>query len=231
MLPRALVHDCFTQDPADRSGGEEGCAKRFVGCERIGNFEDAGFGALAIRFRSFVFLYALVQLPGGTIDLPGRDQSFKLISNREGFLKRFPRALQIAISDGYSRLQIPSERLQIRIDGGQCGLQKMEGCGACVHDISGQEPGIAQFKLCHHSPGPMHEKFCAHLKVLYALEMFERLRVFPLMERYISGGHLVNRVVLSVRILSPRVTARLANSPCTLKVESQCAKPCFAESK
>jgi len=34
---RALVHDCFTQDPADRSGGEEG-AEGFVGCERIGNF-------------------------------------------------------------------------------------------------------------------------------------------------------------------------------------------------
>jgi len=40
---RALVGDCFTQDPADRSGGEEGCAKRFVACERIGNFEDADF--------------------------------------------------------------------------------------------------------------------------------------------------------------------------------------------
>jgi len=64
--------------------------KSSSGAKGIGNFEDAGFGVLAIRFRRFVFLYALVQLPGGTIDLPGRDQSFKLISNREGLLKRFP---------------------------------------------------------------------------------------------------------------------------------------------
>jgi len=34
----------------------------------------------------------------------------------------------------------------------------------------------------------MHEKFCAHLKVLYVLEMFERFESIPLMERHVSGG-------------------------------------------
>jgi len=61
MLSRGLVRDSFTQDPADRICGEERCTKWFIGREGIGNFEDADFGALAIRFRRFVFLYALVR--------------------------------------------------------------------------------------------------------------------------------------------------------------------------
>jgi len=99
MLPRALVHDCFTQDPADRSGGEEGCAKRFVGCEGIGNFEDAGFGALAIRFRSFVFLYALVQLPGGTIRLARPRPEFQTYQQSRGL----PEANPAHPANGYQR--------------------------------------------------------------------------------------------------------------------------------
>ena len=122
MLSRSLVQDFFTQDPADRSCGKERCAKRFVRRERIGNFEDAGFGALAIRFRRFVFLYALVQLPRRGINLPGRNENLKFVNDGECLLNRFPRALQIAVSDGYSRLQIPSEGLQIRINGRQRGL-------------------------------------------------------------------------------------------------------------
>ncbi len=109
MLSRSLVQDFFTQDQAERRCGEERCAKRFVRRERIGNFEDAGFGALAIRFRRFVFPYALVQLPRRGINLPGRNENLKFVNDRECLLNRFPRALQIAVSDGYSRLQIPSE--------------------------------------------------------------------------------------------------------------------------
>src|SRR6266850_414677 len=205
MLSRGLVHDFFTQDPADRSCGEESCAKWFIGREGIGNLEDAGFGAFAIHFRYFVLLCVPVQMPRSSIDLPGRDQNLKLIKNRE--------------------------RLQMRIGGRQRGLKKTVSCAACVRDVSGQEPGIARFEVRRHSPDPMQEKFCGHLKVLYVPEMFKCLRVFPFMERHVSSGDLVNCVVLSVWILSPRITARLTNSPCTLEVESQGAKPCFAEGK
>src|SRR6266403_2673287 len=231
MLSRGLVHDFFTQDPADRSCGEESCAKWFIGREGIGNLEDAGFGAFAIHFRYFVLLCVPVQMPRSSIDLPGRDQNLKLIKNRERLLNRFPRTMQIALSHRHSGLQIPSERLQMRIGGRQRGLKKTVSCAACVRDVSGQEPGIARFEVRRHSPDPMQEKFCGHLKVLYVLEMFKCLRVFPFMERHVSSGDLVNRVVLSVWILSPRITARLTNSPCTLEVESQGAKPCFAEGK
>jgi hypothetical protein len=58
MLPRGLVHDFFTQDPADRICGEERYTKWFIGREEIGNFEDAGFGAFATRIRRFVPLPA-----------------------------------------------------------------------------------------------------------------------------------------------------------------------------
>src|SRR2546421_40752 len=119
MLSRSLVQDFFTQDLAERSCGEERCAKRFVGRERIGNFEDAGFGALAIRFRRFVFLYALVQLPRRSINLPGRNENLKFVNDREGLLNRLPRALQIVLGHCYSRLQIPGECLQMGIGGGQ----------------------------------------------------------------------------------------------------------------
>ena len=54
----------------------------------------------------------------------------------------------------------------------------------------------------------MHEKFCVRIKVLYALEMFKCLRVFPLLQRKISRGYPVNRVVPSVRKLSPYITGR-----------------------
>jgi hypothetical protein len=49
----------------------------------------------------------------------------------------------------------------------------------------------------------MHEEFCVHIKVLSVPEMFKCFRVFPLLERDISGGYLVNRVVLCVRKFSP----------------------------
>src|SRR5438477_7116882 len=77
----------------------------------------------------------------------------------------------------------------------------------------------------------MKEKFCVDVKVLYVPEMFKRLRVSAFVEREISCGHLINRVGLFVWILSCRITARFTNSPCTLEVEGQDAKPCFAETK
>jgi hypothetical protein len=95
MLTLGLVHDFFAQDPADRGCGEERGAKRLIGLEGIGNFEDAGFGLLAICFRRFVFLYVPVKLPRGSIDLPGRDQNLVLINNREGLLNGLPRTLHI----------------------------------------------------------------------------------------------------------------------------------------
>src|SRR5213080_2279173 len=122
MLTRGLLHDTFTQDSADRSCGEERCAKRFIRVERISNLEDACFGALAIRLRRFVFLYALVQLPSRATDLPGCEQNFKSIDNCESFLNRLAGTWQIVFGDGHSRLQIPRERLQIRIAGSQRGL-------------------------------------------------------------------------------------------------------------
>src|SRR6266403_2539129 len=231
MLPRAFVHDYFAHDPADRSCGEEGCTKRLIGRERIGNFEDAGFGLLAIRFRRLVFFYLPAQLPRRGIDLPCRDQNLKLINSCYGLLDVFPCARRVVLSHRYTRLQNPRECLQVRIGDRQRGLKKTVSCAACIHDVSGQEPGIARFEVCGHSPDPMQEKFCGHLKVLYVPEMFKCLRVFPFMERHVSSGDLVNCVVLSVWILSPRITARLTNSPCTLEVESQGAKPCFAEGK
>jgi len=78
----------------------------------------------------------------------------------------------------------------------------------------------------------MHEKFCVHIKVQYVPEMFKCFRVFPLLARDISGGYLVNRVVLCVRkFFPPDITGRLTNLPCTLEVESDCAKHGFAERK
>jgi len=78
----------------------------------------------------------------------------------------------------------------------------------------------------------MHEKFCVLIKVLYVPEMFNCFRVFALLERGISGGYLVNRVVLCVRKFSPPdITGCLTNLPCTLEVESDCAKHGFAKSK
>jgi transposase InsO family protein len=88
MLSRGLVHDSFTQDPADSICGEKGCAKWFIDRERIGNFKDAGFRAFAIHFGRFVFLYVPVQVPRRSIDLPGGDQNLELLKNREGPLNR-----------------------------------------------------------------------------------------------------------------------------------------------
>ena len=121
MLTTGLVHDFFAQDSADGSCGEESCAKRFIRQERIGDFEYAGFRALAIYFRRFVFLYALVQLPGRGIDLPGR-LDFGAVDHCEGTLNRGAGTLQIIFGQGHSRLQIPGERLEMRIAGGQRGL-------------------------------------------------------------------------------------------------------------
>ena len=68
MPTLGLVEDFFAQDPTDRSRGEERCAKRFIGSEGVGNFENAVCGALAIHFRYFVFFYAPVELPCRGID-------------------------------------------------------------------------------------------------------------------------------------------------------------------
>src|SRR6267142_1516599 len=122
MLTTRLVHGFSTQDSADGSCSEESCAKRFIRVERISDLEDRGFGALAICFRAFVFLQALVQLPRGGVDLPRRERNFSFFNQREGLLNRFPRTLQVALSQGHSCLQIPGERLEMRIAGGQRGL-------------------------------------------------------------------------------------------------------------
>src|SRR5439155_11357533 len=113
----SLVHDFFAQDPTDRSCGQEHRAKWFIGSEGVGNFENAGFRTLSIRLCSFVLLYALVRLPGSAIDLPCRDRNLRFFNQREGLLNRFQRTVRIALRHGHSRLQLPSERLQIRIAG------------------------------------------------------------------------------------------------------------------
>src|SRR6266576_1275002 len=118
MLTTRLVHDFFAQDSADGSRGEESRAKRFIRVERISDLEDRGFGALAICFGAFVFLQSLVQLPRGGVDLPRRERNFRFFNQREGLLNRFPRTLQVALSEGHSRLQIAGERLEMRIAGG-----------------------------------------------------------------------------------------------------------------
>jgi hypothetical protein len=81
MLPRGFVDDYFARDPADGSGGEEGSSKRFSGRERIGNLENARFGAVAIRFGGFDFFCVLVYLRCSREDLPGCEQNFKSINN------------------------------------------------------------------------------------------------------------------------------------------------------
>src|SRR4030095_6645978 len=196
MLSRGLVHGFFTQDPADRSGGQEGRAKWFIRREGIGDFEDAGFGALAIHFRRFMFLHAFVQLPRRGIDLPGCNQNLKLINNREGLLNRFPCAFEVVLSHCQSRLQIPSERLQMGIGGGQRGLKKTVSRGAGAREVSQHKPGIARFKPCHQSPPPMPKKLCAYRRLEYVSEMFYGPTVFPSIKCYVSGGHLVNSLAL-----------------------------------
>src|ERR1700722_1150973 len=78
----------------------------------------------------------------------------------------------------------------------------------------------------------MHEKFCVPIKVLYVLEMFKCVRVFPTLQREVSGRYLVNRVILCVRKFSlPYIASCLTDLPRTLEVESNCAKHGFAERK
>src|SRR4030095_13279837 len=196
MLSRGLVHGFFTPEPADRRCGEEGCTKRFIGRERIGNFEDTGFGALAIHSRRLVFVQALIQLPRRGISLPGCDQNLKLINNREGLLNRFPCTLEVVLSHRDSGLQIPSERLQVGIGGGHRGLKKPVGRSAAPREVSQHKPGIARFKPCHQSPPPMPKKLCAYRRLEYVSEMFYGPTVFPSIKCYVSGGHLVNSLAL-----------------------------------
>ena len=122
MLSRGLGGDFSVQDPADWIRGEECCAKGFVRLEGIDNLEDAGFSAIAVRFGSFEFFCLPANLRCGREDLPGCEQNFKSINNCEGFLNRLARTLQIAFCQRHSGLQLPPERLQMRIAGGQRGL-------------------------------------------------------------------------------------------------------------
>src|SRR5215467_5388605 len=202
MLSRGLVYGFFIQDPADRRCGEEGRTKRFIRRERIGNFEDTGFGPLAIQSSRLVFVQALVQLPRCGVALPGCDQNLKLINNLEGLLNRFPCTLEVVLGHRDSGLQIPSERLQVRIGRGQRGLKKTVGRSAGPREVSRHKPGIDRFKLCHQSPPPMPKKLSAYRRLEYVFEMFYGLTVFPSMKCYVSGGHLVNSLALRVRILS-----------------------------
>src|SRR6476660_8388077 len=172
MLSRGLVHGFFTQDPADRRCGEEGCTKGFIERERIGNFEDTGFGALAIHFRRLVFVQALVQLPRRGIALPGCDQNLKLINNRERLLNRFPCTLEVVLSHRDSGRQIPSERLQVGVGGGQRGFKKTVGRSAGPREISRHKPSIDRFKPCHQSPPPMPKKLSAYRRLEHVSEMF-----------------------------------------------------------
>jgi hypothetical protein len=81
-------------------------------------------------------------------------------------------------------------------------VQKTISRIARVRDISGQKPGIARFKLCPHSPIPVHEKFCVHVNVLYVPEIFERLRVFPFMEVNDINAKFTLMVVVGALALS-----------------------------
>ena len=53
------------QNSTDRRCGKEGCAKRFIHCERLRNCEDGGCGAMTMGFGSLLILCAHAQLPRG----------------------------------------------------------------------------------------------------------------------------------------------------------------------
>src|SRR6185503_15120537 len=120
----------------------------------------------------------------------------KLINNREGLLNRFPRTLEVVLSHRDSGRQIPSERLQVGIGGGQRGLKKTVGRSAGPREISRHKPSIARFKSCHQSPPPMPKKLCAYRRLEYVPEMFDGPTVFPSIKCYVSGRHLVNSLAL-----------------------------------
>src|SRR5262249_36721744 len=103
------------QHAANGSCGKKSCAQRFVGGERVSDFNDASFGTLAMSLRFLVFLCALKQLPRGSMGLPGRHKNLESINNRQGFLSVFTGTAQVALRNRNSRLQVPSQGLQIRV--------------------------------------------------------------------------------------------------------------------
>jgi Protein of unknown function (DUF3455) len=113
LLTRTLVHDFFTQDPVDWSGGEESCAKRFIRSEGIGNFADANFGALTIYFCRFGFLQTLVQPPRCGINLPGRGKSLtkttfiQRLNTKGGSAPANPATACLTTSDVGHQLLVP----------------------------------------------------------------------------------------------------------------------------
>ena len=107
------------QDPADRSGGEESCTERFVGGEGVGDFQDAGRGTFTTRFGLLAFFQALMQVPSGGIDLPGRNENLELFHDAAGLPHRFACSMPVALGHGEAGLQVPCECLQVGISGGE----------------------------------------------------------------------------------------------------------------
>src|SRR5262245_57174417 len=135
-LPATCAPASYTPNPTNRPRSEERGAQRGVGRQRVGECEHVRLGARPLGFRSGSIPPLPVQIGAGGMYTPRRRRDLELVEDRQALLDVFLCTLPVLLRHRDSGLQVPRQRVEVRLSSREGRLEKAVGFQTGLTEVS-----------------------------------------------------------------------------------------------
>ena len=156
--------------------------------KRVADSQNQFFGPCAMPLGPFPIPYVCVQIPGGAMDLPRCDRDVKPVEDCEGVIDACAGAIEVVLCRGYSRLHLPSQRMQARVRGREGRCQDIIRLAVSISYIASLQPRFRHAELGVQSPAPMQDEVRRNPRIADFREALQGLRRISPIELGIPGG-------------------------------------------